>query len=276
MIDEFAFSVVDVPDYPKKPRQKGLTMIADISIGLGAQHDLIETAGKWFDLAKIPVGQSRVLPYSVLKSKIALYAQHDVQAFPGGMLLELAILEGRENEYLTALQEIGFNAVEVSDNVIELSSRKKAEIIRHAAKQGITVLGETGKKYSSSSPDSMCDDIKNMLEAGAWKVFVEAMEMYDEDGQINEKLVDFVASRIGEENIIFELPGPWVAGTPNIQHRMSKWFTKTFGRTVNLANVLPQEVIRLTCMRLGIGVEVDLPDGAYQLALNGILPRTKS
>ena len=74
----------------EKPRTTGLTMVADWGIGPHAQSDLLTTGATFFDLAKIAVGISRLLPDDVLRNKISIYRQHQVEPFPGGQYLEYA------------------------------------------------------------------------------------------------------------------------------------------------------------------------------------------
>jgi len=57
-----AFQEIVIPDCPPKPREKGITMVADWGFGLNRQKELIETSGSFVDLAKIVVAISRIMP----------------------------------------------------------------------------------------------------------------------------------------------------------------------------------------------------------------------
>jgi phosphosulfolactate synthase len=90
-----AFQEIVIPDWPPKPRDRGITMVADWGVGVAKQKDLIQTCGYFVDLAKIVVAVSRILPQEVLAKKIQLYKENQIQPFPGGQFLEIAILQKR-------------------------------------------------------------------------------------------------------------------------------------------------------------------------------------
>ena len=167
-----AFQEIVIPEWPPKPRERGITMVADWGFGLSRQKDLIQTSGYFVDLAKIVVAISRIIPRQILARKIKLYREHQIQPFPGGQFLEIAILQKRVREYCRGAMEAGYEAIEVSDNAITLTSEEKSAAIKQAIDSGLTVIGEVGKKISSTDMTSLIADIKNTLKAGAWKVFV--------------------------------------------------------------------------------------------------------
>jgi phosphosulfolactate synthase len=80
-IKDRAFPEIVIPEWPPKPRERGITMVADWGFGLNRQKDLIETSGDFVDLAKIVVAISRILPREVLARKIQLYKENQIQYF---------------------------------------------------------------------------------------------------------------------------------------------------------------------------------------------------
>ena len=60
--DAAAFEEIMIPDWEPKPRESGITMVADWGVGLSRQADLIQTSGSFVDLAKIVVSVSRIAP----------------------------------------------------------------------------------------------------------------------------------------------------------------------------------------------------------------------
>jgi len=249
-----AFEEIPIPDRPSKPRQAGLTMIADWGLGRSAQADILDIGAGYMDLAKIAVGISRLLEDRLLREKIQLYEQHEVTPFPGGQFLEYAAYHGHTRAYLSAARAAGYRWIEVSDNVIELTFQEKTALIRLAREEyGLEVLGEVGSKVQGTSAAQLISDIRGCLDAGAWKVFVEAAELFGDD--LNEALIEEITAAVPLEQLIFEVPGPWISGIRRCdQHATRAWLMKRFGPQVNLANVPPEDILEVETMRRGIGV----------------------
>lgn len=232
-------------------------MLIDWGIGIHAQEDCLRLASPYIDLAKIAVGISALLNEEYLRRKIQLYQEHKVNVFPGGQFLELAYKQGRVKEYLEAVQKVGYRTVEVSDNVIEITAEEKARLIR-LAQQGydLQVLGEVGKKEieTTTTAAALIADAHNCLDAGAWKVVVEAMELLQLDER--EDTIDQAVRALGIENLIFELPGTWIEGVHRFdQRRMYLWLIKKFGPDVNIGNVEAVDITILEAARRGLGPE---------------------
>jgi len=247
-----AFRSVRILERIKKPREKGITMVVDKGIGLRTQEDLLESGGEFIDLAKIVTCLSGVYPKDYLERKICLYQEHQVDVFPGGMFLELAIMQGKTKEYLEDAKDVGYEAVEVSDNILELSPEDKSGIILLAAEDyGFKVLGEVGKKYASTSTEEMIEDIQRCLKAGSWKVFVEAMELFTEE--LNTEIISEIAKVTPEEDIIFELPLLEYQGIHRYDiNEMQSWLITQFGSEVNIGNVDVDNVLTLEQLRRGL------------------------
>ena len=64
--------------------------------------------------------------------------------------------------------ECGFKLIEVSDNVIDISSQEKSNLIKTAAQEyGLKVLGETGSKKVASDTKKLIKDIRHCLYSGS-------------------------------------------------------------------------------------------------------------
>ncbi len=263
-----AFEKIVVPEWVPKPRESGITMVADWGVGLARQKDLIEASGYFVDLAKIVVSLSRILPREILARKIRLYKRNKIQPFPGGQFLEIAVLQNRVKEYYAAAKKIGYEYVEVSDNAITITAEEKSRIIRQGIDSGLKVIGEVGKKVSSSSGGELIADIDNTLKAGAWKVFVEAKEIFGEG--LNEDLIKELAEAVDISQLIFEIP---LVSVQEVHHyegyQMWQWLLATFGPKVNVANLEFDDPIKLAALRLGIGPDTSLKEGAFCRSLSG-------
>jgi phosphosulfolactate synthase len=267
-IKDRAFQEIVIPDWPPKPRERGITMVADWGFGLNRQKDLIDTSGDFVDLAKIVVAISRIMPREVLARKIQLYKENQIQPFPGGQFLEIAILQKRVKEYCRAALEAGYEAIEVSDNAITLTAAEKRGVIRQAIDSGLQVIGEAGKKVSTTDMGELIADIKNTLEAGSWKVFVEAKEIFGDE--LNEGLIKQLADSVDISKLIFEIPLVSVQEVHHFQgYKMWMWLLETFGPGVNIANVEYDDPMKLAALRLGIGWDTSLKEGAFCRSLSG-------
>ena len=249
-----AFSTIPLPPREEKPRQKGLTMLIDWGIDLEAQNNIVQIAGPFIDIAKIAVGISGLLPLDLLQRKIESYRNNDILAFPGGMYLEYAISLGRMDAYFKHCAEAGFKLVEVSDNVDVLPKDVKQKVISNAIKNyGFKVLGETGSKVESSSVQHLIDDVKACLDAGAWKVLVEALELYDT--ALKEDVIQELTAALPVDKLIIEIPGAWV---PNVhefdRHSMIRRLIEWLGPDVNLGNIESSELLMVETLRRKHGV----------------------
>jgi phosphosulfolactate synthase len=270
--NKVAFQEIQIPEWPEKPRDWGITMVADWGMGLGRQKDLIQTSGFYVDLAKIVVALSRILPRDVLARKIKLYQENRIEPFPGGQFLEIAILQKRVREYCRAARKVGFRTIEVSDNAITLSPREKSRVIQEAIESGLRVIGEVGKKVATTDLSGLIADIHNTLKAGAWKVFVEAKEIFGEE--LNADLIKQLADSVDLSKLIFEIPLVSVQEVHHFQgYRMWQWLLETFGPRVNIANVEYDDPLKLAAIRLGIGPDTTLKKGAFCRSLSGELAK---
>jgi len=254
MTTEKAFSEISVPQRAGKPREAGITMLIDWGLGLAAQGDCLEIGAEYIDLAKIAVGISGLLSKDQLRRKIELYEAHQVIPFPGGQFLEYAADHGQAREYMEDAREAGYSWIEVSDNVIELTPDEKTALIRLAREEfGLNVIGEVGSKVQGTSATGLIADIQRCLDAGCWKVFVEAAELFGDE--LNEALIEGITAAVPLDKLIFEVPGPWIAGIHRYdQFATRTWLIKRFGPVVNLANVLPEDILETETLRRGIGV----------------------
>jgi len=251
---EIAFDQITLPERAGKPRESGITMLIDWGLGLTTQADWLEIGAEYIDLAKVAVGISGLLSTDLLRRKIELYEKHQVIPFPGGQFLEYAVHHGQTREYMEAAGAAGYSWIEVSDNVIELTPDEKVDLIRLAREDfGLNVIGEVGSKVQGTSAAALIADIQRCLNAGCWKVFVEAAELFGDE--LNEALIEEITSAVPLEKLIFEVPGPWIAGIHRYdQFTTRTWLVRRFGSDINLANVLPEDILETETLRRGIGV----------------------
>ncbi|MCX2494253.1 phosphosulfolactate synthase [Pedobacter terrae] len=240
------YPLLNVPERPAKPRQKGLTMVMDKGLSLRQVEDFIEVAGVHTDIVKLGWATSHVTPN--LKEKLALYKSAGIPTYFGGTLFEAFIIRNQFSDYQRVLDQYGMEYAEVSDGSIEIEHDKKCGFISELSKQ-VTVISEVGSKDAAKifAPYKWIKLMQAELEAGSWKVIAEAREggnvgIYRGSGEVREGLVDEILTQIPEETIIWEAP----------QKEQQVWFIKLIGSNVNLGNIAPAEVIPLETIRLGL------------------------
>jgi len=231
-----------------KPREEGLTMVLDKLDPLS--EDYLEEVLPYVDVVKIGWTLSSVVSKEYLLRRIRLYREHGVKVTPGGTLMELAYARSTVDKLLDKLKELGFDTVEVSNGILNLSRTEKDALIRKARLKGFTVISEVGKKnpfYRLSVEDAAKEALGD-LKQGVWKVIVEGREfgratcIFDEEGNIIWNRVHSFLKFLDKEQVVFEAPLP---------HQQIELIVN-LGPNVNLANVNFRDVLSLETLRLGI------------------------
>ena len=235
-----------LPERPSKPRNSGLTMVMDKGLSIREAEDLMSVGSKYTDFVKLGFGTSIITPG--LKKKIKIYKEAGVVPYFGGTLFEAFIVRDMFREFIKFLDKHEIDLVEVSDGSYDIEHSRKLEYIKILSKRG-TVISEVGskKKEVVYSPNEWVAMMKSELDAGSVKVIAEAREsgttgIYNEDGSVNNKIIDAISEHVKLENVIWEAP---------IKAQQA-WFIKHFGANVNLGNIAPYEVISLETLRLGL------------------------
>jgi phosphosulfolactate synthase len=233
-------------------------MIVDWGLPLAQQTDLIEMGSHYIDLAKIAVGTSRFYKKDYLKQKLAAYKQGDIRPFPGGQFQEYVFATQGSRAiapFLREVHDLGFQVTEVSDNCVPLTDDQRKEQIRIAIDIGLSVLAEVGSKSEKTDPGRLIDQAGLAFDAGAELVLVEGAELIEREGTLKIPVLSALKSHLDMSRVLVELPGPWVSGTSRYAvHDLKKTLVREFGADVNLANILPDEVLETEALRNGLGV----------------------
>ena len=222
----------------------GLTHVLDKGLGPRGWEDVLETAGDYISIVKLGWGTAYVTRN--LERKLAVLREKPVVI--GGTFFEAVYATGDLDEYKRWLQSLGLTHVEISDGTVDIPRERKLELIADFARD-FTVLSEVGSKDSSVeyTADEWITWLNEDLAAGAWKVITEAREggtagIFDSSGGMRTELIGEIALAVGPTNVIFEAPSK----------AAQSWFVKSFGPSVNLGNIPPEEVIPLETLRLGL------------------------
>jgi phosphosulfolactate synthase len=240
-----------LPGRSRKPRRDGLTMLIDKGLGLVDTRDLMRLAAAYIDLVKLGFGTPGLYKTEILQEKIQLVRSYNIDIFPGGTFFEVAVMQGKMKEYILLAKELGFTAIEVSDGTIDLSDRERHQGISLAARQGLKVFTEVGKREPGN--DLCFKDLLRLvrrdLNSGADRVIVEGRDpakdvgLYDGEGHLIEfELKELVAALKDPSVLIWEAP----------EKDQQQDLILRFGSNVNIGNVSPREVLALEALRVGL------------------------
>ena len=222
----------------------GLTHVLDKGLGPRAWEDILEVAGDHISIVKLGWGTAVVT--GGLERKLEVLREKPVVI--GGTFFEVVFASNRIDDYKAWLRELGLTHVEISDGTIDIPRERKLELIADFARD-FTVLSEVGSKDASVefTAEEWIRRLQEELDAGAWKVIAEAREggtagIFDSSGGMRTELINEIAMAVGPVNVVFEAP----------TKAAQAWFIKTFGPSVNLGNIPPDEVIPLETLRRGL------------------------
>ncbi|MEG6617099.1 phosphosulfolactate synthase [Peptococcaceae bacterium 1198_IL3148] len=238
-------------DRNSKPRRNGLTMIIDKGLGLGETRDLLNLGSAYIDFVKLGFGTSALYDSDLLEEKINLVRSYNVDIYPGGTFLEVAILQNKLDQYLTTVKKLGFSGVEISDGTVILEDEVRAKAINKAAEMDLYVLTEVGKKdpHTRTPLSHLIQQVMSDINYGAQNVIVEGREsgkgvgLYDSTGKmIVTEMEELVAALPDPSVLIWEAP---------IKDQQQELILR-FGPNVNLGNINAHEVLALEALRVGL------------------------
>ena len=240
------FSLTQIPERTKQPRQNGLTMVMDKGLSLRDAESFISVGAPHTDIVKLGFGTSFVTPN--LRAKIELYQQHNIPVYFGGTLFEAFVIRNQFDDYIAMCKDYKIDVIEVSDGSIEIPHTEKCGYIEKISKFA-KVFSEVGSKDAAHiiPPYKWIELMSAELSAGASYVIAEAREagnvgIYRGTGEVREGLVQEILTKIPAEKILWEAP----------QKAQQLYFLELIGCNVTLGNIAPSEVIPLEAMRIGL------------------------
>ena len=236
----------------EKPRNCGITMVLDKGLGLETAKSLMDISGDYVDYLKFGWGTSIVHDREIIKSKVEMYKSYDITPYTGGTLFELALMNGKLDEFFIEARDLGFPAIEISDGSTSISHNEKLECIRRGRDEGFEVLSEVGKKDPNLDKELTLDErieyMRDELDAGSSLVIVEAREggknigIFDKSGNAKEDEIDYILDNFNGNKILWE--------APNKDQQV--FFILKLGNTVNLGNVSSDDITSLETLRQGL------------------------
>jgi phosphosulfolactate synthase len=242
--DDLAFPFVRMAPRPGKPRETGLTIVADRGMGLHRLNDLVDASGDHIDFFKIAIGAYRLQRVDFVRRKITALKEADIGVFFAGDVSEAAMMQGVAERFYRTVKELGADAVEVSSAQVIMSLQDKCALIRMAQEAGLKVVAEVGQKGFADwtrSQSYVLRQIEAYREAGAWKVLLQA-EGLTEGVEANKwDLILNIAAKFDTDDLIFQ-------AKDSASH---EWYVTTFGNKVNL-DIDDHQVIDVELMRRGL------------------------
>jgi phosphosulfolactate synthase len=239
---------LDLPPRTSKPRRGGVTHVLDRGLSPLALESLLAMAGDYVDLIKLGWGTAYVS--RGVRDKVAICREAGIAVCPGGTLLEIAVAQGRLDEYVEWVRALGIDHVEVSNGSLPLTAEDKRAIIARLAAE-FTVIAEVGSKGSQDAvAEEWVAEMLGDLAAGSVYVIAEGREsgtvgLFDSGGAVHGELVEAILRAVGQENVIFEAP----------QREQQAWLLRHVGPNVNLGNIRTEDVIALETLRRGLRYE---------------------
>ena len=154
--------------------------------------------------------------------------------------------------HLREARDLGFEIVEISDNVVSLPDGVRKELMDRIRDLGMTRVGEINDKHTNSSARDIVRDVQLALDEGSEFAMVEGQELMV-DGQPNEELITMLSNEVDVGRCMFEISTPYIGSTLHEIYVGKKFLIKTFGPDVNLGNVSSDAVIETEVTRLGLG-----------------------
>jgi phosphosulfolactate synthase len=246
----FAFNFL-TPSRNPKPGT-GITMMLDKGMGPVMVEDLMQMAGEHVNLAKLGWGTSLIHERDLIKEKNEIYQAYGVTPYPGGTLLEIAVLKNKLEEFLEEAEALGFGAIEISDGTIDIAEKERSDIINKVKEHGFIAITEVGKKDPEKDIamdlTRKVEIVKQDIDDGADWVLLESREggkgigIYDEKGNVKEDQVHTFMEMTQPEKIIWEAP----------QKNQQIYLILNLGPNVNLGNIAPDDITSLETMRRGL------------------------
>lgn len=269
--------MLELPATVQKPRRLRKTMVFDRGWPLVFIEGVLEAYAGAIDIAKVSAWHLHQ-PEEVVARKVRLYKRYGIEVQVGGPVLEIARAQGKEDEVLRYLRELGFESLEISSEAMptQASVEDDRRFAEKCRAYGFTIHGEVGKKFpegdqTRSSPHELDVEatvaaFESFIAMGAETSYWEGHVLRAVLGDMGERVegrasVLEVARRVGLERIIFEVPGTYLsyAGRRALQALL----VYLFGPNVNIGNVLIEEVAELEEIRDGLFPAFGAPNGDH-------------
>jgi phosphosulfolactate synthase len=185
------------------------------------------------------------------RRKVAAAKAAGVRTTTGGGPFEVAVAQGRLDEYLDLCADMGFDRIECGEGFTDMTLAPE-DVLARAGTRGLEVQFELGKKHDGDFDEEtvgeLIDQGKRWLDAGAKQLVVEAREsaqgvgLFDDKGSLNTGYADRFVDAFGHDIVVFEAP-----------NKSSQFaLLDHLGPGAHLCNVRLEEILRVEIYRRGL------------------------
>src|SRR5262245_50197903 len=175
-------NIVHTQDYLKLigvPKMPPLTSPFDPGYDPATLESHLEQSRHLMAILKISMACWLVASEDATRRKVAAAARNRVPTVTGGGPFEIAVAQGRLDDYLDLCAGIGFTRIECGEGFTDMPLSAR-EVLRMAEARGLEVQFELGKKhggaFSTDTAGQLIEQGRRWLDAGAQELVVEARE----------------------------------------------------------------------------------------------------
>lgn len=248
-----------------RAKGRGLTMVLDRLSGL-IEEEFQEVA-QFVDIVEIGWGLPMVWSEDAVVSRMKFYQRLGIRVSMSGTLLEYFHYQDDSKSILDRAARMGFDLVEVSDGIVDMTSKEKEGLTKAVKERNLGCLIAVGKKdpRNQLSLAEMTSQIENALSLEPVKVILEGRErgrevgIYDERGEVKWSMLRTITSRFGIKDLLFEAPLESQQGA----------LISELGPEVNLGNVALSSIAALQSERLGLRFDTFRVSGVREIPAGG-------
>jgi phosphosulfolactate synthase len=211
----------------------------------------LEQSAHLISILKISMACWIVADERASRRKFEAAKRFNVPTTTGGGPFEVAVAQGKLDEYLDLVADMGATRVECGEGFTDMPLATE-DVIARAHERGLEVQFELGKKHDGGFTEETVGELleqgRRWLGAGARQLVVEAREsaqgvgLFDDRGVLNGGFADRFAEAFGLDTVIFEAP-----------NKPSQFaLLDHFGPEVHLCNVRIEELLRVEIYRRGL------------------------
>lgn len=231
----------------KKPREEGLTYVTDKLYSTNKED--WELISPFVDVVKISGALPLLSTDSNIAKKIKFYHDLQIRVSAGSTLAEYAIIQNSFDRFAKEASKLGFDIIEIGENIVDLSIEKKKKIHDITESLDLEIQWKVGKRdpRHQLSVEDMHVKIEEVLKLDSKKIALEANQgmgvgIYDESGNVKWSLIGIITNKYPPNKFIFEAP---------LEFQQFGLIAE-FGERVNLSEIDMEAVASVESERRGI------------------------
>ena len=252
-MDRRFLDFIELAPRSRKPRTQGITIFAEYGTNSWTK-EMLDTWGEYVDVVKYTPTHLHA-PWRVIEEKVKLYRDYQVGVAADDPMFSIAYYQGKAEQFLRTLRDIGFTHAQIDTQHINLGERANYKKLHEdwqkymalALELGFKIDGEVGQKTPDGdlarsgkgrlNVEAIIAEMKRLLAAGCEHVFLESRVIREVIGNWGEKesgaeQIRQVVEQVGQSKVIIEISGQLPFDT-RMCHRF--WAVRNFGPEVNMS-----------------------------------------